>query len=254
LGFQIIDGFGNPSLDFTKAEHRILGVQHKLNDLWSVDVEAYHKPMEKLVVETNDPFPPNNYDNLGEGEAYGINFFLKRERRGGRMGWFSYTYSRSTRYNPFHPEDGNRRFSGDIPNSISAVWSQPFTDFNWLSNWKRWTWGVTVQFHSGAPYTPLLGVGQEDTEAGGETVTRYVPQWGGHNSERHPNYFRLDARIERQLLLKKSKAKVYLEIINLTNRQNVVGLDYGENYEKINNPDKSTGLPFFPFIGAEMEF
>jgi hypothetical protein len=254
LGYQIVDGFGNPSLGVTEAEHRILGVKHKLSDLWSVDVEAYHKPIERLVIQTDNPQPPDNFANLGEGEAYGVNVFLKRERRGGRMGWFSYTYARSTRYNPLRPEDGDRRFSGDVPNSISAVWSQPFSDSDWLSSWKRWTWGVTMFLRSGAPYTPLLGVEQKDVEVSGETVTRYVPQWGVHNSERLPTYFRLDARIERQLLMKKSKAKVYLEILNLFNRQNIINYDYGEDYEKINNPDKVTGLPFYPFLGVEMEF
>lgn len=246
----LIDGFGNPSLDYTESEHRILGVQHKISDLWSIDAEAYHKPMEKLVVDTNNPLPPNNFANRGEGEAYGLNLFLRRERRGGRMGWISYTYSKSTRYNPFRPEDGRRNFSGDIPHSLSAVWSQPFSN----SGWKRWSWGLTMQVHSGAPYTPLLSVDTQETVVNNKTVTRYVPKYGVHNSEQFPTYFRLDGRIERQLLMKKSKAKVYLEIMNLLNRQNVVSYDYGENYEKLRDPDKVTGTPLYPYLGVEMEF
>ena len=253
FGFQVLDGFGNPNLDFTEAEHRILGIEHKLDTLWSVKAEAYHKPMEQLVVSIDDQDPPDNYDNLGEGEAYGLDIYLKRERRNGTMGWISYSYSRSERYNPLKPQEGWRDFSGDQPHNMTLVWSQPFKagPFDWMQNWKRWTWGIKLQVHSGSLYTPVEDV---QTSLNPDGSTRYKPVYGEHNSKRTPAYARLDLRIERDILRNTSKIKLYIDILNVTNHKNITGYEYGERFEKIDNPDEVTGLPFFPYIGFEWDF
>ena len=253
LGFELLDGFGNPALEYTEAEHRIVGVEHKFNKLWSVKGEAYHKPMQNLVVPIDSATPPDNYQNLGEGEAYGIDVYLKRERRNGRMGWLSYSYAKSTRYNPLRPEDGDRNFSGDQPHTLTFVWSEPFRDgpFDWMKNWKYWTWGIKLQAHSGHVYTPVVGV---TTTTNPDGSTRYVPQYGAHNSERTPAYYRLDVRLERAFLANERRMKLYLEILNVTNHKNVTGYDYGEEFEQLANPNELTGMPFFPYIGFEMEF
>ena len=253
LGFELLDGFGNPALTYTEAEHRILGVQHTLNTLWSVKAEVYHKPMKDLVIAVDSATPPDNYKNIGEGEAYGLDLFLKRERRNGRMGWLSYSYARSTRYNPLTPEYGDRDFSGDQPHTLTVVWSQPFRDgpFDWMTGWKRWTWGIKFQAHSGSAYTPVVGV---TTTTNPDSSIRYVPEYGDKNSKRTPMYYRLDLRLERDILRDESKMKFYVDIINLTNHANVTNYDYGERYQRLDNPKEITGLPFYPFIGFTMEF
>ena len=253
LGFELLQGFGNPGLEYTEAEHRILGIEHKINPLWSVKAEAYQKPMEKLVVSIDDQTPPNNYDNLGEGDAYGLDVYLKRERRNGVMGWISYSYSHTERFNPLKPQYGDRTFSGDQPHSLTVVWSQPFTKgpFNWMSDWKRWTWGIKFQAHSGTPYTKLTGRHLEDPA---DPNSRYIPEFGEPNGERTPVYYRLDLRLERDFLSNTAKMKFYVDIINVTNHDNITDYDYGSEFEKLNNPDEVTGLPFFPYIGFEMDF
>jgi hypothetical protein len=255
LGFEILEGFGNPSLSFTEAEHRIIGVEHKINKLWSAKAEAYQKPFKDLVVPVDSATPPDNYKNLGTGEAYGLDIFLRRERSNGRMGWLSYSYARTMRYNPLKPATGDRNFSGDQPHTLTYVWSQPFRDgpFKWMKNWKRWTWGIKFQAHSGKTYTPLLGVDTSTTNPDGST--RYIPIYDVHqNSARTPTYYRLDLRLERDILRNESKMKFYVDILNVTNHKNIVNYDYGERYEKLNNPDEITGTPFFPYVGFEMEF
>lgn len=252
-GFQLLEGFGNPGLDYTQAEHRILGIEHKMNSLWSIKAEAYQKPMEKLVVSIDNQMPPDNYGNLGEGDAYGLDIYLKRERRDGVMGWVSYSYSRSERFNPLKPQDGERTFSGDQPHNLALVWSQPFArgPFHWMSRWKWWTWGIKFQAHSGVPYTELTGRHLEDPA---DPNSRYIPEFGRHNAERTPVYYRIDLRLERAFLSNTAKMKLYVDILNVTNHKNVVGYDYGPEFENINNPDEMTGLPFFPYIGFEMDF
>lgn len=253
LGFELFDGFGNPSLGFTEAEHRIVGVEHKIDPLWSIKAELYHKPMDNLVVAVDSESPPDNYRNLGEGEAYGLDVYLKRELRDGRMGWISYSYGRSNRTNPLKPEVGERRFSGDQPHTLTAVWSQPFSygPFGWLKDWKNWTWGVKLQAHSGTVYTPVESV---STSTNPDGSVRSVAEYGAHNSRRTPVYYRLDLRLERAILSDESKMKFYIDIMNVTNHNNVTGYDYGEGFENLDNPDEITGMPFFPYIGFEKEF
>ncbi|MGD8559523.1 MAG: TonB-dependent receptor [Gammaproteobacteria bacterium] len=252
-GFQLLDGFGNPELEYTEAEHRIVGIEHQIDKLWSVKVEGYQKPMENLVVSIDNQTPPDNYDNLGEGDAYGVDIYVKRERKNGVMGWVSYSYSHAERFNPLKPADGDREFSGDQPHSLTLVWSQPFRDgpFDWMQDWKRWNWGIKFQAHSGTPYTELLGRHLEDPA---DPDSRYIPDFGRHNARRTSPYVRLDLRLERDFLSNTAKMKFYVDILNVTNHKNVVGYDYGAEYEKINNPDEVTGLPFFPYIGFEMDF
>ncbi len=50
----LLDGFGNPHLDYTEAEHRIIGVQYQWNPVWKIQFEAYHKPMTHLAVALDE--------------------------------------------------------------------------------------------------------------------------------------------------------------------------------------------------------
>jgi hypothetical protein len=65
---------------------------------------------------------------------------------------------------------------------------------------------------TGRPITPLVGVGNG----------RLVP--GEINSERLPPYRRLDFKIEQRVLQAKSEAFLYLDVLNILNRKNVVEL------------------------------
>lgn len=58
-GTQVSGGFGNPQLDFTVAEHRVIGMRYAFAPLWSVPIEAYQKPMHKLSLQV-DAAPPDN--------------------------------------------------------------------------------------------------------------------------------------------------------------------------------------------------
>ena len=239
LGFELLDGFGNPNLDYTEAEHRILGMQYKLDPQWELKIEAYHKPMEALVYAVDDQAEPDNYQNSSSGEAYGVDVFIKRQSTENHVAWISYSYAKSNRVD----EGVERSFSGDQPHTLNIVWSQPFS-----GSWRDWNWGIKFVAHSGSLYTPVIG--QDTTTAPGRTL----PQLGSFNSKRTPNYYRLDVRLEKKLLNTESKTKVFLDIINATNHKNVTSFDYNEDYSNFNNPDEVTGLPFFPYIGFEMEF
>lgn len=240
-GEQLVESFGNPSLLMTEAEHRVLGIEHQLNPLYSIKAEIYHKPMTNLVIALDENDPPNNYTNQGTGEAYGFDLFIKRTPSAGKTGWLSLSWARSRRTNEI--TGITRDFSGDQPLTLTAVWGQPFG-----GSWKRWDWSIKAQVHSGRPYTAVTGRSWDAVN------NRWVAEYGEHNAERLPTYYKVDLRVGREVLFNESKLKLYLDVHNITFAKNIVEYDYGDEYEKVNRPTEITGMPFFPFFGVEMEF
>ncbi|NOX92371.1 MAG: TonB-dependent receptor [Gammaproteobacteria bacterium] len=240
-GVEVIESFGNPALLMTEAEHRILGIEHQINPLYSVKAEVYHKPMKNLVIALDENDPPDNYANRGIGEAWGFDLFIKRIPSQGKIGWVSLSWASSRRTNEI--TGITRDFSGDQPLTFIAVWGQPFG-----GSWKRWDWSIKARINSGRPYTAITGRNWDAEN------NRWIAEYGKHNAERLPTYYKVDLRIGREVLLKESRLKFYLDLQNVTFAKNIVEYDYGNEYEKIDNPTEVTGMSFFPFFGIEMEF
>lgn len=255
-GAQLLRGYGNPKLGFTEAEHRILGMNYKFNDLWAIKLEGYHKPMKQLVLTRITESPPDNYRNDGKGEAYGADLLIKRDYGNRTMGWLSYSYAKSTRT---LLNGGGRDFSGDQPHTLSLVWSQPFT-----GDWNKWTWGFKLQANSGQPYTPVVGrvaICEEQVCADQEnadddpTLSYWNPIYGKRNMLRHPFAHRLDLRVDRLIRYNTWTLTMYLDLLNVTMQPTSVGFDYGKNYQDYKKPKRS-GFPpiIFPFLGVEASF
>jgi len=257
-GAQWIREAGNPELKNLDSEHRIVGVRHKINPTWNIQVEAYHKPMKDLVVTYDDP-KPNNYKNDGKGEAYGFDILIKREFSGKKMGWLSYSALRSTR-----TENGvTVPFSGDQRHTFTMVWSQPM-----LNTWNKWIMGFRLRANSGKPYTKVLsrtGICEHTPDVFSDCAdqpnaesdmdfSHWVPNRGSTNGSRLPNFFQLDVRVDREVLYNTWKMNYYIDILNILNIQNISGYDYGDSFDKIENPTKTKSLGIFPSIGVEATF
>ncbi|MFO8155090.1 MAG: TonB-dependent receptor plug domain-containing protein [Pseudomonadota bacterium] len=243
---QRVPGAGNPDLGWTLAEHRVLGIKHAMRGPWSLQVEAYHKPMTELVLERREQDPPDNYINAVDGEAYGLDLLARRESADGRMGWLGYSYGRSFRADR-GPDRERRPFSSDQPHTVQAVWSQPFREGG------EWRWGARLNAHSGRPYTAIVGV-DEKTNDDGETY--YVPVEGKNNGERLPPFVRLDLRAERSFRYGWGELSAIFELLNVTQplRPNVVGYSYDEDYANYDDPDAVSGFPFLPSFSVRATF
>ena len=240
-GSQMVEEIGNPSLDYTKTEHRVLGYKRELAPNVSVLVEVFHKPMTDLVIAIDSNSPPNNFSNEGKGDARGLDLLLKKDFSNRSSGWLSYSYIKTTRTG----RDGiERRFSGDQPHTLSLVWSQAMT-----GSWHKWDIGLRMRYHSGALYDPVIGT--ELSSDGLRTVPTYSTV---KNSARMPDFYQLDLRLDRKVRHNTWTMNYYIDILNVLNTQNVTGYDYGVDLEKVGNPDKEYGLPLFPAFGIEAEF
>ncbi len=242
---KIIEVFGNPALEVTESEHRIIGIEHQIDPVYTVKAEVYHKPMKNLIISIDELEPPDIYANEGTGVAYGLDLFIKRKAIGKKIGWLSASWSKSERTNEI--TQITRKFSGDQPWRLTAVWGQPFRG----EKWKYWDWSIKAQFHSGTPYTQVTGRHREDDS---DPDSRWIPEFGKHNAERTPVYYKIDLRIGRSYLFNESKLTAYIDLQNITFRKNITEYDYGDEYEYIDNPDKISGLGFFPYIGIAYEF
>jgi hypothetical protein len=78
-----------------------------------------------------------------------------------------------------------------------------------------------------------------------------LPLEGAVNSSRFPAYSRIDLRLERQLRIWGNPAEIYLEVINLLNRNNVFDYNYNSDYSEV----KATyQLPRLPVLGFKLIF
>jgi len=232
-GQQIAPKFGNTQLDHIRADHSVLGISHKPTIDWTWKAEAYYKKFSNLVVGVSDP--AINYVNGASGSAYGTELLIKKEQTEKLSGWLALTLSRSERRNDLTGE--TFRFEYDQPINAALI-----------ANYKishEWSLGGKWAYTSGRPYTPITGT------SGTYPDGRPIPVYAAINSGTLPDYHRLDLRLDRRYIFNTWKLNTYFELNNVYRRQNVVGYDYGPNYDK-KEPIESLLIPIS--FGVQGEF
>lgn len=217
---------GNPALGYLQSNQVVTGVTFALNPDTLAEVNAYYKSMENLV--TSDPV--TRYGDRGTGRAFGTELMLL-EQAGPLSGWLSLTWSRSIRKNLATGQ--SMSFEFDQPLILSAVAKYALNDRMKLSG--------RLAFHSGRPYTPILG-GTPDPASSGS----WLPVYGAINGNRMPNYFRADIRFDWKIHWQKTR--LYFEIINATDHRNVAGYQYSADYSTRKPVEQ---LPLIVSVGAE---
>jgi hypothetical protein len=224
---QILRDLGNPSLLHLRASHAALGVTQKVSKDWAWRAEVYRKTFSDLVISD----PVRNYRNGATGEAEGIELFVKREQTSRLSGFASLTLSRARRTN----ESTGKKFPFD--------YDQPVI-FNVVALWKqssRWEYGAKWSFHTGSPYTPIIGTGFYSDG-------RVRPLYGDINSNRLPAYHRLDLRADWKI---SPGFTAYFELINAYARKNLSGYSYSADY-KTREPVYQLGA--LPSFGLQYTF
>jgi hypothetical protein len=230
-GGQWVRVFGNPNLDHIRAEHSVLGVKHKVDADWNWKAETYYKKLSNLVV--NDP--TLNYINGASGKAYGLELLVKKEETNKLSGWFVINLAKSQRRNDVTGQAF--RFAYDQPVNATLVGSYKLSE--------AWSFGGKWNYHSGTPYTPIVGT--NGTYADG----RPIPAYAGVNSDTLPVFHRLDLRLDRNYVFNKWKFNTYFELNNVYQRKAIVGYSYNATYTS-REPVYDFILPFS--FGVQGEF
>jgi hypothetical protein len=225
--------FGNPQLSHMRADHSVVGISQKLGIDWSWKAEAYYKKFSDLVVGVNNPTV--NYVNGASGSAYGTELLIKKEATEKLSGWFALTLARSERRNDLTGE--SFRFEYDQPINATLIGNYKISP--------EWSVGSKWTYTSGRPYTPIIGTNGTYTDG------RPKPVYDGINSGTLPDYHRLDIRIDRHYIFNTWKLNAYLELNNIYRRQNIVGYDYGPNYDR-KEPVEALIIPLS--FGVQGEF
>jgi hypothetical protein len=228
--------FGNPTLGAAAAEHATLGESLRITETLSADVIAFAKWMDNMAVRNPSPTPKLAQALLqnGAGRSYGVQFLVRQRPWRGLAGWVSYTISRSERRD--EPSEGWRLFDYDQPHVLTVVANKTLG---------AWTLGARLRFATGLPRTPVTGAFYDAKD------DQYDPVFGAQNSVRLPDFWQLDARIDRSFALGRGVSlRIYVEGLNITGRAN--GEEYVFNIDYTRRGTVS-GLPFLALAGARVD-
>jgi hypothetical protein len=224
---QSLRDIGNPQLRPLQSTHAVLGVTQVLAAGWSLRAEAYAKTFDRYAVSD----PVSNYRNGASGSAQGLELLVKKEAVGAFSGFASLSLSRARRHNDSTGE--SFPFDFDQPVIASLVGQYKLSE--------RWQFGAKWSFHTGAPFTPVVGTGLYPDG-------RVRPVYSGINSERVPDYHRLDLRADASFT---PRLVGYAELINAYARKNVVGYSYSADYSE---REAVLQLPMLVSFGIKYKF
>lgn len=235
-----------------KSSEYVTGFEYRTdNQEYTISLEAYYRDMKDIYeFKDNAKFRPTTpVDELltkGEGEAYGIEFFLNKSM-GKFTGWIGFTHSYTRRL--FNDLNLGRIFYPryDRRNDASLVIAYKFSEqFSASATWTYATGqGMTMPY--GQFQAQQMGMDQ-----GSEILLLYTER----NGHKLPAHHKLDISFTYDIKFEKSDMTIYCTLFNLYNRQNVFA-QYLLLTEQINN---ETGqkeiipqvkqIVLFPFIPA----
>jgi hypothetical protein len=223
---------------------------------------AWSLPVSPLIttVPTND----------GRGRAYGFDVFVSRTSApaGTRLtGWASYTWGKAEReaYGRRYPFEYDRRHSATVVSS-----------FRFTPGWEL---AATTRLASGFPRTAPLGVRvfgrEDDDDRDGDGVTDeilpdrdaagrlvYAVDFGGVgnlNGARLPLFARVDARLTWRPRGDRGRWELYLEVINVLDRQNAGAFDPRLEFDPTADrprivEERDQAIPRLPTLGVRFRF
>jgi TonB dependent receptor len=174
-----------------------------------------------------------NYRNGASGTARGAELLVKKDAVGpglsGKLsGFASLSLSRARRQIDATGEQFP--FDFDQPVIATLVGGYKLSD--------RWQLGAKWSYHTGSPYTPVVGTGLYPDG-------RVRPVYGSINSQRVPAYHRLDLRADVRYT---PRLTAYFELINAYARKNVAGYSYSADYR---TREEIRQLPVLPSFGLK---
>jgi hypothetical protein len=236
---------GNRQLQQPTASHYVLGQDWQFAQGWNFSTEIYLKKLANLPLglTEQDADQALHYSNDSEGQAYGAELLLKKQRSAGDWyGWTSLSWSKAER------TDLRRNITSeyylDTPLVANVVAVYPYNE--------TWDFSARLTVRSGAKYTPIVG----------SKPNPYYPDYnvavyGELNSATLPVYHRLDLQAEQQGSLFGLPVTYTYAILNVLNRKNVSGYflqkaKAGELPAYSIEAEENLGM--FPSVGVKLKF
>ncbi len=239
--------FESGTLGAKSANHYSLGGEFGLGSAGRITAETYLKNYSGLPTwQRTFQGELMAVGNHGQGNAYGLELTLEQVRLAGLTGWLTYglAYCRKQQGGDtlLYWDRNDRR------HSVNLALERRFAH--------ELTLTAAFHLHTGAPYTPLLytrsphDVRSSDLNRG---RSRYVIE-GEKNSARVPTYHRLDLKLTKELPRLPASPYLYIELLNVYNRQNAYYLVQFEDRNGQIVTGRSDGIPLMPLIGIGGRF
>lgn len=235
--------FGNPDLKPEGARQAMVGTEVRFTDAISLDLQLYYKDLfdqarQTLAVtggDTSSGMLPIRYGSFGRGRAYGAEVLLRHALTKNFFGWIAYSFSRSER--DFRGGTVWAPSQFDQPHNLIVVASYKLPlDF---------IIGARLRYTSGPLRTPIVGAIYD------VNGNYYFPIQGEQFSERLPDFFQLDVRLDKRFVFQSWMLALYLDVQNVTNRANVEGVLNAYDYSA---RTYITSLPILPVLGVRGEY
>lgn len=236
-----------------KAQHAILGVEFDLNNRLTLNVEGYYKNFSQLTnLNRNKVY---NSDTQGVPDELKLDFIVEKGNAKGIDVSLKYDYDRLFVWAVYS--------LGEVERTDSEITYNPHFDrrhnINFLSSLKlggAYDWEISIRYNfgSGFPFTPMAGNYEQVSFSGGinedYTTTNGDMSflYGDYNSQRLPNYHRVDASVKKTFELGEfSTLEANFSITNILDRENIF-------YVNIYNREVVNQLPIMPSLGFTLRF
>lgn len=232
-----------------KAAHLVTGVEFEVTENLSVNLEAYIKDFKQIInVNRNRVVATDPEFIVERGIARGIDLLLKYQSKRLYL-WFAYSLGEITRddgvreYNPYFDRRHNLNFVGTYA----------------LDKEQTWEASIRYNFGTGFPFTPTRSFYRQqdflDGSNEGQVSYDYTTEngdldvlYGELNTNRLPNYHRVDVSVKKSLQLKnRQKMEFTAGATNLMNYQNIFYYDRNDN-------KRVDQLPIMPTVSVSYSF
>ncbi|MEJ6757147.1 MAG: TonB-dependent receptor [Crocinitomicaceae bacterium] len=247
--------YENIDMDFSKSLHTGVGYEKAFKKSLNLKMEAYYQHLYNIPVTVAPSafslinmgsgfqrFFPQDLQNSGTGTNYGAEITLQKYFDKSFFFMFSGTVFNST----YVASDNIERSTSYNGNYI----------FNLLAG-KEWKVGEKQSISLGFKATVAGGklYGTVDTAAT-NTFQELIYLDEGFNSRQFPVYYRIDAKINWKFNAKKVTHEIGLDLVNVTARQNLLGLSYAPNlFDSVAEPvAERYQLGFLPLFYYKIDF
>lgn len=263
----------NQHLDNMYADHFVLGFEHILGDGLKLSIETYYKKYDRIAVSEDFIYSADKTHwsdkmlTIGKRYSYGLEFFLEQKQVGDYFGTLSTSLSKTKMEDPRIPKITDWYNSEyDYPVIITALGGKVVKGVrDWLDDSpfflkypsyilpfsNEMEISFKYRFQTGRPYTPQDYVTWKQNREGGVKWSRGA--WistVNENSERYPNYSRLDLQWLSRFYMQGWNINVYIAMMNVLNTKNV----FFQNYRSDGTIEMVYQFAFFPVFGIEAEF
>ena len=261
--FMILRDNLNSNLKTEYTDQYILGFEHFFDSDFRATVELYYKYYNNIYTHyywSHDPeiYPEQldhilHWENNGLRENYGLELLLQKKLSQNWHGIFSYSWSNSlakdVRTIKQIPEPDNYLNDGnwypwdfDVHHRLTIVggWRKKFSAYNWYRQLKN-----NILFKALSPVLPIadeIELSFRYAYSSGKPFAEktYCPElydWKysediAWNGSRYSDYKRLDLMFLKRHNLNKINIVIYINFINIINRDNILGLVYNSNGTK----------------------